>query len=119
MVSYRDIKCFATEEGLKNYLKYDFSGTDGEEIVNRTISKLMKGMSYKQSHHMGTGTTLTHVQFIHNKNLTDLYRFLDSVELEDDDGEPSRLSQRLQKANSFEDIQNIILKFNESCENYW
>lgn len=118
-VNYREIMCFATEEELKDYIKNEFSATDGEEIASYTIAQLMEGKSYEQGHRMGAGTTRIHVQVIHDSNLVALYRFLDSAELEDDDGEPVRLSSYLQKANSFENIEEVIFAFNESCENYW
>lgn len=119
IVNYREIMCFATEEGLKDYIKNEFSATDGAEIASYTIAQLMEGKSYEQGHRMGGGTTITHVQVIHNSNLTALYRFLDSSELEDDNGKPVRLSSYLQKANSFKDVEAVIYTFNESCENYW
>ena len=119
VVNYRWIECFATEEELKEYLKNEFSGTDGDEITGYTIAQLMEGKSFNQSHRMGGGTTVTHVQVIHNSNLTALYRFLDSSELRDDNGEPIQLSLYLKKANSYKDIENVICVFNESCENYW
>ena len=102
-----------------NYIKNEFSATDGNEITGYTLAQLMEGKSYEQSHRMGCGTTLIHVQVIHNSNLSDLYWFLDSSELEDANGEPIRLSSYLQKANSFKEIENVIGMFNDSCENCW
>lgn len=117
--SYHWVECFATEKELTDYLKNDFGGTDGEEILGYTIAQLMNGKSYQQSQRMGAGTIRTHVQVIHNTNLAALYRFLDSAGLENNNGEQVCLSQYLQKANSFQDIVDVICTFNEACDNYW
>ena len=118
-VDYCEISYFRSEEFLLAYMKADFSGTDAKEILNYTVPQLLDGQAYEQSQRMGSGTVTTHVQVFHNSNLRQLYRLLDSVEIEDEDGERLYLSSYLKNAEDPEDIEEVISVFNEVRENYW
>lgn len=118
-VSYCEISYFRSEESLLAYMEADFSGTDAEEILSYTIPQLLEGQVYEQSQRMGSGTVATRIQVFHNSNLGLLYQLLDSVEIEDQCGEPLYLSFNLKKAKDPEDIEDVIRVFNEVRENYW
>ena len=119
LVSYCEVSYFCSEASLLDYLKAEFRGTDAEEIANYTVLQLIEGVSYQQSHRMGCGATTTYVQVIHESNLGVLYRLLDSAEIEDEDGKRLRLSSYLKTAECREDIEEVIMAFNESCDNCW
>lgn len=118
-VSYCEISYFHSEESLLAYMEADFGGTDAEEILSYTIPQLLEGQVYEQSQRMGSGNVETRIQVFHNNNLGLLYRLLDSVEIEDQCGEPLYLSSYLQNAKDPEDIEDVIRVFNEVRENYW
>lgn len=119
LVSYREVLYFATEEELLEYIREEFSATDGASIIGYTVDQLMKGASYEQGHRQGTETTTFDVRVIHNTNLSFLYNFLDTIEFEDDDEIDMPLSYYLREAKSVDDIENVVCLFNDSCENYW
>ena len=118
-VSYCEISYFRSEKSLLAYMEADFRGTDAEEILNYTVPQLLEGQTYEQSQRMGSGTVTTHVQVFHSSNLRLLYRLLDSVEIDDEDGERLFLSSYLKNAEDPEDIEEVISVFNEARENYW
>lgn len=118
VTNYRNLIYCSTEKELREYLRDDFGATDGAEIVNYPLERLLEGVEYEAERRMGCGTDVVHCQAFHGE-LRRFYRILDQAEVFHVNGEPLKLSRYLQRAKTEAEIKKIVDAYNAAWENVW
>ena len=118
-VNYHSLLYANSEEKLRQELHNTFSGSDGEVILKCSIEELKKGQHYMQGNRFGGRKFRKDVLVVHDSNIKELFAILDEAKLNDKNGNRLYLSDYIKKAQSIEEIEQVIDAYNASWENYW
>ena len=118
-VNYHSLLYANSEEKLRQELHNTFSGSDGEVILKCSIEELKKGQHYMQGNRFGGRKIRKDVLVVHDSNIKTLFAMLDEAKLNDKTGNRIYLSDYIKKAQSIEEIEQVINAYNNSWENYW
>ena len=110
LMNYHNVEYFKSENEVLEYIRNEYSGTDGEIITTYSVEELMRGQCYQQKSRMGCHESDMHIVLVHDKNLPILFRFIDSTRQED--GERIVLSGHLKMAKTEEEVKKVIEIYN-------
>ena len=68
---------------------------------------------------MGSEKTREDIMLIHDSNVEELFRYLDRAFTTNKKGDRVFLSDYIKKANSIDQIEQIVDIYNDSWQNYW